>query len=126
MMIVWSRRALRHLVYIRQHIEKDSEQNAALVASRILEAVDLLSAKPSGNRQAWPRGRNSRACGAPNSLRHPIQGTSGAVGINCSLPRPPEVAAEAIGLSTARSIRKLDHTGNTGLRRVVRRTLGQR
>ena len=46
MMIVWSRRALRHLVYIRQHIEKDSEQNAALVARRILEAVDLLQSHP--------------------------------------------------------------------------------
>jgi len=46
MMIVWSRRALRHLVHIRQHIEKDSEQNAALVASRILEAVDLLQSHP--------------------------------------------------------------------------------
>ena len=29
-------------------------------------------------------------------------------------------------LGRARSIRKLDHTGNTGLRRIVRRTLGQR
>ena len=46
MMIVWSLRALRHLVYIRQHIEEDSEQNAALVASRILDAVDLLQSHP--------------------------------------------------------------------------------
>ena len=46
MTIVWSRRALRHLVYIRQHIEKDSKQNAALVASRILEAVDLIQNHP--------------------------------------------------------------------------------
>ena len=61
------------------------------------------SPKPSGNRQAWPRGRNARACGAPNSLRHPIQGTSRAVGTNCGLPRPPEVATEPIGLSTTSS-----------------------
>jgi len=46
MKVVWSRRALRHLVYIRQHIEKDSEQNAALVASRILKAVELLQNHP--------------------------------------------------------------------------------
>ncbi len=46
MIIVWSRRALRHLVYIRQHSEKASEQNAVLVASRILEAVDLLQSHP--------------------------------------------------------------------------------
>src|ERR1022692_3752571 len=46
MKVVWSRRALRHLVYLRQHIEKDSEQTAALVASRILKAVDLLQSQP--------------------------------------------------------------------------------
>ena len=46
MKVVLSRRALRHLVYIRQRIEKDSEQNAALVASRILKAVELLQSHP--------------------------------------------------------------------------------
>ena len=42
MKVVWSRRAIRHLVHLREFIEKDSEQNARLVASRILKAVDLL------------------------------------------------------------------------------------
>jgi toxin ParE1/3/4 len=46
MKVVWSRRALRHLVHIRQHIEKDSQQKAALVATRILKAVDLLQSHP--------------------------------------------------------------------------------
>ncbi len=46
MMVVWPRRALRHLIYLRKHIEKDSEQNGALVASRILKAVDLLQLHP--------------------------------------------------------------------------------
>jgi toxin ParE1/3/4 len=46
MKVVWSRRALRHLVHIRQRIEKDSEHNAALVASRILKAVELLQSHP--------------------------------------------------------------------------------
>lgn len=46
MKVIWSRRALRHLVYIRRHIQKDSEQNAALVASRILKAVELLENHP--------------------------------------------------------------------------------
>ena len=46
MKIVCSRRALRHLVYIRHRTEKDSGQNAALVASRILEAVELLQSHP--------------------------------------------------------------------------------
>jgi toxin ParE1/3/4 len=46
MKIVWSRRAIRHLVALREHIEKDSEQNAALVAGRILKAVELLEGHP--------------------------------------------------------------------------------
>jgi toxin ParE1/3/4 len=50
MKIVWSRRAIRHLVHLRKFIEKDSEQNAALVASRILNAVDLLQAQPEMGR----------------------------------------------------------------------------
>lgn len=46
MKVVWSRRAIRHLVCLREYIEKDSEQNAALVAKRIVKAVDLLQAHP--------------------------------------------------------------------------------
>jgi toxin ParE1/3/4 len=33
-------------VALRRYIEKDSEQNAALVAKRILDAVELLQAQP--------------------------------------------------------------------------------
>jgi toxin ParE1/3/4 len=50
MKVVWSRRAIRHLVQLRAYIEKDSEQNAALVASRILKAVDLLQTQPEMGR----------------------------------------------------------------------------
>ena len=46
MKVVWSRRAIQHLVYLREYIEKESEQNAALVAKRILKAVDLLENHP--------------------------------------------------------------------------------
>jgi addiction module RelE/StbE family toxin len=46
MKVVWSRRAVRHLVQLREFVENDSEQNAALVASRILKAVDLLESHP--------------------------------------------------------------------------------
>ncbi len=46
MKVVWSRRAIQHLVHLREYIEKDSERNAALVAQRILEAVDLLQNHP--------------------------------------------------------------------------------
>lgn len=44
--VVWSRRAIRHLMALRSRIEKDSEQNAAAVAQRILKAVDLLETQP--------------------------------------------------------------------------------
>lgn len=46
MNVVWSRRAIRHLTQLREHIERQSEQNAARVAARILEAVALLQSHP--------------------------------------------------------------------------------
>lgn len=46
MKIIWSRRAIRHLIQIREHIEKDSERNAALIAERILKTVALLESHP--------------------------------------------------------------------------------
>jgi len=46
MKVVWSRRAIRHLIHLRAYIAGDSERNAALVAKRILEAVDLLLTHP--------------------------------------------------------------------------------
>ena len=46
MNVVWSRRAIRHLVQLREHIEKSSEQNATVVAGRILKAVALLQSHP--------------------------------------------------------------------------------
>ena len=45
MNVVWSRRAIRNLVQLREHIEKDSERTAALVAGRILKAVALLQSQ---------------------------------------------------------------------------------
>lgn len=42
MKAVWSRRAIQHLVSLRNFIDKESEQNAALVAKRILDSVELL------------------------------------------------------------------------------------
>jgi plasmid stabilization system protein ParE len=42
MRIFWSLRAIRHLEHLRNFIASDSEQSAALVAGRILKAVDLL------------------------------------------------------------------------------------
>ena len=50
MKVVWSRRAIRHLVSLRDFIAKDSEQNAALVARRILDAIELLQTQPDMGR----------------------------------------------------------------------------
>ena len=47
---VWSPRAIRHLVALREYIASDSEQNAALVAQRILKSVDLLQTQPDMGR----------------------------------------------------------------------------
>jgi len=44
MKVVWSRRALRHLIALRRHIEKDSEQNAALVASPFSKPLTFFKA----------------------------------------------------------------------------------
>ncbi len=45
MNVVWSRRAIRHLTAIRMYIETDSDNNAAIVAERVLDA-DLLNRHP--------------------------------------------------------------------------------
>jgi toxin ParE1/3/4 len=44
--IVWSRRAIRHLVAVRDYIARDNPQNAATVAARIVKSVDLLATQP--------------------------------------------------------------------------------
>jgi toxin ParE1/3/4 len=46
MKIVWSPRAIQHLVKLRNYIARDSDQNANVVAQRIVGAVSLLSTQP--------------------------------------------------------------------------------
>jgi len=50
MKVVWSRRAIGHLVSLREFIAKDSEQNAAVVAQRILDSINLLQTQPEMGR----------------------------------------------------------------------------
>lgn len=50
MKVIWSRRAIQHLVSLRNYIAKDSDQNAALVAKRILESIELLQTQPEMGR----------------------------------------------------------------------------
>jgi toxin ParE1/3/4 len=46
MKVIWSPRAITHLIAIREFIEKDSDGNAARVAGRIVNAAHLLSSQP--------------------------------------------------------------------------------
>ncbi len=46
MKTVWSRRAIRQLVALREYFAKDSHRSAAAIARQILEAVELLRAHP--------------------------------------------------------------------------------
>jgi toxin ParE1/3/4 len=50
MNVVWSPRAIRHLIAIREFIEKDSDQNAAMMAERILNAIGILATQPQMGR----------------------------------------------------------------------------
>jgi len=46
MKAVWSPRAIRHLTALRGYIARDSEQNSAAVAERLLRAIDVLKTQP--------------------------------------------------------------------------------
>ena len=50
MKVVWSRRAVQHLIALRDYIAGNSPQNAAAVAERILHSVELLSTQPQMGR----------------------------------------------------------------------------
>jgi len=47
MKIIWSRRAIKHLVHVRDYIAQDSPEAATEVAQRILDAVDQLAQYPN-------------------------------------------------------------------------------
>ena len=48
--VVWSRRATKHLGDLRAYIAKDSDRSAAMIANRILRAVELLQTQPEMGR----------------------------------------------------------------------------
>jgi len=50
MTVVWTARAVRQLVALRSPIARRSEENASLVAVRIIEAVELLRNQPERGR----------------------------------------------------------------------------
>lgn len=66
MKVVWSRRAVRHLVEVRDYIARDSPDSAATVAAQILDAVEQL--------QTWANlGRPGRI---PGTRELVVAGTS--------------------------------------------------
>ena len=46
MQIFWSKTATSDLLSLFNYIQRDSPQNAALVVSRIVQAIDLLGSSP--------------------------------------------------------------------------------
>jgi toxin ParE1/3/4 len=46
MKVVWSRRAIQHLIALRSYIAEHSPRGAARVAEQILRAVELLATQP--------------------------------------------------------------------------------
>lgn len=50
MKIIWSRRAIKHLVHVRDYIAQDSPEAAGQVAQKILDAVDQLTQHPNFGR----------------------------------------------------------------------------
>ena len=74
MTVVWSRRAVRHLVWLREYIAKDSEQNAAQVAARILKAVELLERHPEmGRAGRLPGTREMVVAGTPYVIPYRVR-----------------------------------------------------
>jgi toxin ParE1/3/4 len=75
MKIVWSRRAIRHLIALRGHIAQDSPDNASGVAKRILGQVDLLRTQPEMGRPARIVGTRELVIpGAPYIIPYRVRG----------------------------------------------------
>ncbi len=74
MTIVWSRRAIRDLTSLRTRIAKDSEENAAAVATRILQVVELLQLQPRlGRLGRLPGTRELVVTGTPYVIPYSIR-----------------------------------------------------
>jgi toxin ParE1/3/4 len=76
MKILWSRRAIRHLVQVRDYIAQDSPDSAAEVAERILAAVENLTAFPNLGRPGRISGtRELLVPGTPYIIPYRIRGS---------------------------------------------------
>ena len=91
MKVVWSPRAIGHLVRLREYIARDSEQNAAVVATRKLGAVDLSQSYPEIGRPGRVVGtRELVVPGTPYIMPYRVRPAGAARGF----PWPPEVPSK--------------------------------
>ena len=75
MKTTWSRRAIQHLVALRDYIAADSPNSAELVAERILESVKLLATQPHIGRPGRILGtRELVVPGTPYVIPYRVQG----------------------------------------------------
>jgi len=75
MRIVWSRRAVRHLIALRRHIARDNPAAAHRVAERILQAVELVEAQPQLGRPGRVLGtRELVVPGTPYLIPYRVRG----------------------------------------------------
>jgi len=75
MKVVWSQRSIRNLTALRKYIAKNSEQNAALVAERILRSVDILATQPEMGRPGrLPRTRELVVVDTPFVIPYRVRG----------------------------------------------------
>jgi toxin ParE1/3/4 len=74
MTLVWSKRAIRHLVALRARIAQDRPQAAAEVAARILASVDQLRQFPTiGRAGRVPGTRELVVAGTPYLIPYRVQ-----------------------------------------------------
>ena len=75
MKTVWSPRAIGHLTAIRKYIAQDSDQNAARVAARIVDAVEILRTQPQMGRPGRLSGtRELVIAGTPYIVPYRVRG----------------------------------------------------
>jgi toxin ParE1/3/4 len=75
MRIVWSRRAIKHLVSVRDYLAQESPDSAARVAAQILDAVEQLVLYPNLGRPGRIAGtRELVVPGTPYVIPYRIRG----------------------------------------------------
>ena len=75
MTVVWSRRAIDNLIALRAYVAEDSPRSANSVASRILDAVELLTTQPHIGRPGRITGtRELVVAGTPYVVPYRVRG----------------------------------------------------